>query len=174
MFVSINERSYLRMLLELIILAAAVFFLGSLLTTRAQKAKADPSAAQVGITSASRDEPLMRDYKGVQLGMTAAEARKKLGDAADKTDAQDFYLFSDTESAQVFYDAAGKVKAVSVCYVNGTGAPTPKALFGVDLEPRDDGSVYKLVKYQTAGYWIAYSRTAGDAPLVTVSMQKDK
>ena len=34
------------------------------------------------------------------------------------------------------------------------------------------GSAYKMVEYKRAGCWVSYSRTAGDAPIVTVSMKK--
>ena len=44
--------------------------------------------------------------------------------------------------------------------------------FGGPVEVKPDGSIYKVVKYERAGYYVAYSRDAGDAPLVTVVMQK--
>jgi hypothetical protein len=32
--------------------------------------------------------------------------------------------------------------------------------------------MYKMVNYPAAGYWVAYSRTPGDEPMVMVTMQK--
>jgi hypothetical protein len=43
---------------------------------------------------------------------------------------------------------------------------------GDELEARPDGSLYKLVRYPKAGYWVSYSRTAGNSPIVSVTMQK--
>ena len=41
------------------------------------------------------------------------------------------------------------------------------------VAPAADGSVYKMVRYEGAGYFVVYSRPAGEAPpLVTVTMQK--
>jgi hypothetical protein len=37
---------------------------------------------------------------------------------------------------------------------------------------RPDGSLYKMVTYPRAGYWVAYSRTTGDSPMVMIAMQK--
>jgi hypothetical protein len=52
--------------------------------------------------AAATQQPLYSDYKGVRIGMTAAEARAKLGLPALKEDDQDFYVFSDKETAQLF------------------------------------------------------------------------
>lgn len=175
MFIATTDRTYLRMLAELVLLALAIFAFGALLVHAQTPSQSGPATAQVGINTSTTDEPSLREYKGVKLGMSAEEARRRLGEPADKGDEQDFYNFSDTESAQIFYDPARKVKAVSVQYLgDASGVPTPRSLFGADVAPRADGTVYKLVKYQRAGYWVSYSRAAGDAPLVTVSMQKTR
>ena len=119
------------------------------------------------------DEPPFHAYKGVRIGMSAAEARQKLGSAQEKSDAQDFYVFSEKESAQVFYDGARKVSAIAITFLGEeSGAPTAKAVLGMEVEAKPDGSVYKLERYPKAGYWVSYSRTGGDTNLVAVTMQK--
>ena len=140
---------------------------------------ARPSSVAPVATSSAKSEPAddggpaFQEYKGVRIGMTADEARKKLGSPTDKGDAQDFYLVSEKESVQVMYDAAHKVSALALIYMNaGANAPTARAVLGSDLEAKPDGSLYKLVRYPKAGYWVSYSRTAGDAPIVSVTMQK--
>jgi hypothetical protein len=138
--------------------------------------RAQTPAQKSPVVEPTRDEdaPPYREYKGVRIGMTCDEARKLLGVPADKGDAQDFYIFSETETAQVFYDKDKKVFAVAAVYSNGTasGVPTPKAVLGSEIEPKPDGSLHKMVAYPKAGYWVSYSRTSGDSPLVTVTMQK--
>jgi outer membrane protein assembly factor BamE (lipoprotein component of BamABCDE complex) len=129
-----------------------------------------PAAAK---NEAAADAPAFQEYKGVRIGMTADEARKKLGSPTDKGDAQDFYLVSPKESVQVMYDSAKKVSAIALIYMNaGANAPTAKAVMGSDIEAKPDGSLYKLVRYPKAGYWVSYSRTAGNSPIVSVTMQK--
>jgi hypothetical protein len=175
MFISTSEPGYLKMLIQLILLAILIFALGALISVNPQTAKHAPATAQkTGTSLSADDQPLLREYRGVKLGMTTQEVRRKLGEPADKSDEQDFYNFSETETAQVFYDESGKVKAVSAHFAgdSASNAPTPKALFGEDAPPKADGSVFKLVRYSGAGYWVSYSRTAGDHTLVTVSMQK--
>jgi hypothetical protein len=136
--------------------------LGGMLVARAQHAN-DKKA----------DKPLFIEYKGVRIGMEADEVRKKLGNPADKGDVQDFYQFSEKESAQVYYDKGHKVMAVSINYVgDNSGAPMPSVVLGSEIEAKADGAMYKMVRYPEAGYWVSYNRTGGDDPLVTVTMQK--
>jgi hypothetical protein len=131
------------------------------------------SAAQNGAGAAKeKDEPPFHEYKGVRIGMTADESRKKLGDPTDKGDTQDFYAVGDNETVQVFYDAEKKVHALSIIYLGGASMPTAKAVLGADVEAKPDGSMHRRVDYPKAGFWVAYSRTAGDSPLVTITMQK--
>ena len=129
--------------------------------------------AQNGGGEKKADKPIYVEYKGVRLGMETTEVRKKLGDPADKGDVQDFFVFSDNETAQVFYDKGHKVMAVAVNYVGDkSGAPLPMAVLGTELETKADGAMHKMVRYPTAGYWVSYNRTAGNDPLITVTMQK--
>ena len=120
------------------------------------------------------DEPVLLDYKGVKIGWLADEVRKKLGNPANKGDEQDFYMFGEKETCQILYDkATSKVTAISVDFMNGASQViTPEQVFGSDFETKPDGSKYKLVRYPKAGYWVSYSRTAGDTPIITVTIQK--
>lgn len=112
-------------------------------------------------------------YRGVSIGTLAAEARTKLGKPKETADDQDFYIFSDSESAQIYYDAAKKVTAISVTYTGKLDkVPDPASVFGEAVEAKADGSISKLVRYPKAGFWISYNKTAGDDPLVMIAMQK--
>ncbi|HET7114079.1 MAG TPA: hypothetical protein VFI57_10560 [Pyrinomonadaceae bacterium] len=125
-------------------------------------------------SAAADDDPVLLDYRGIQIGWLADEVRKKLGAPTDKGDEQDFYVFSEKESCQVVYDkATRKVTAISVDFVSGaSGVITPQQVFGSDIESKSDGSKYKLVRYPKAGYWVSYSRTAGETPVITITMQR--
>jgi hypothetical protein len=129
--------------------------------------------AQTTKTSAKEDEPCFSDYRGVAIGMSIDDARKKLGEPKEKADEMDIFNFGDKESAQIYYDKKSmKVTAISVDYLGETGAPECKKVTGGDAVTRADGSKFKLVRYQKYGYWVSYNRTAGNTPIVTVTMQK--
>jgi hypothetical protein len=117
--------------------------------------------------------PLFLEYRGVQLGMTADEVRKKLGAPKEKGDEQDFYVFSESETAQVLYDKTHKVTAISADFMTvGKTTPTAKDVFGADVEAKADGSVYKMVRYPKAGYWLSFNRTSGTSPMTTITLQR--
>ncbi|MEP6922064.1 MAG: hypothetical protein ABI967_13140 [bacterium] len=129
--------------------------------------------AQRRSSAADDDKPLFQEYRGIQIGMAATDVRKKLGNPEDKSDEQDFFKLNDNESAQIFYDKTHMVMAISANYLNGAQEiPTPKVLFGSDCAAKPDGSVYKMVRYPKHGYWLAYSKSSGDSPLITVTLQK--
>ncbi|HEU4876164.1 MAG TPA: hypothetical protein VFT44_23820 [Pyrinomonadaceae bacterium] len=131
-------------------------------------AEMNPSASNAAATSL----PVFTDYRGVTIGMTAEEVRSKL-DGLKKGESQDFLVFSDRESAQIYYNSEGKVTAISIDYFGGnSNAPSPDAVLGVGLVAKADGSMYQLNRYPEAGYWVSYNRTAGDKPIVTITMQK--
>lgn len=132
-------------------------------------------SAQAQTNSKKTDLPLLQDYKGVKLGMTADEVRQKLG-AAQSEDKDGFlYVFDGDETAQILLNPAKKVKTISVMY--GSDNPKPPMfadIFGKSAEPekRENGGLYKLVQYQDAGYWISYNRMSGDKPATVVVIQK--
>lgn len=126
----------------------------------------------VSLHTQGEEQPVYTEYKGVRIGMTMDEARKKLGDPADKNEGQDFYEFSQDEMAQISYDASGVVTGISVTYFKASDAPTAKSILSVDVEPQYNGNVYKLIKYPKVGYWVSYSRTEGDPAVITVVMKK--
>ena len=122
--------------------------------------------------AATSNVPVLTDYRGVGIGMTAEEVRAKL-DGLKKGERQDFLVFSERESAQIYYDDTGKVTAISIDYFgDNSNAPSPDTVLGVELQARADGSMYQLNRYPEAGYWVSYNRTAGDKPIITITMQK--
>ena len=137
-----------------------------------------PSAgAQTGGATAAdkaRNEPPFSAYKGVRIGMTADEARKLLGSPTEKDDRQDVYSFNENESCQVYYDETKKVSAVSITYFGGKSIPTARAVLGDEADARQDGSIYKLIRFPKAGYWVSYTRTSGDSPMTIIAIQKLK
>ncbi|HZM99310.1 MAG TPA: hypothetical protein VFB70_07945 [Pyrinomonadaceae bacterium] len=124
--------------------------------------------------NAKGDEPIFLDYRGVKIGWLADEVRKKLGDPANKGDEQDFYVLNEKETCQIFYDkATKKVTAISVDFMNGAREViTPQQVFGEDIQAKADGSKSRLVRYPKAGFWVSYNRTAGETPMVTVTIQQ--
>lgn len=161
-----NHKAKYPAALIMFVMSAFVLLVWSV-NTQAQKSRV--ATTVVGVAT---QQPLYNDYKGVRLGMTPEEARTKLGKPAFADNELDYFVFSDTETVQVGYDAQRKVKIISVDYLNGAGAPDPKAVVGAELETRENGSLYRVVYYDSLGYSVSYSRTTGPVLIVTITIQK--
>lgn len=150
----------------LLIAALLLLFLG--MVAKGQK----PTTAMRAVrTSSQIQQPLYREYRGVRLGMTAAEARAKLGEPAMMSNEQDFYVLSANETAQIVYDAFQKVVTISTDYMGGVGAPDYRAVVSGTLLQRPDGSLFSMVKYESEGMWVSYNKSAAMVPVVTITIQ---
>jgi hypothetical protein len=153
-------------ILNLLFVAAALLIAPSSANAQVRRAAAQtPSSGEEASAS-------FNEYRGIQLGMLADEVRKKLGSPKDKGDEQDFYIFDETETAQIVYDKTHKVVTISADFLKPTGVLTAKQVLGAEVEAKADGSVYKMVRYPKAGYWLSYNRTSGTSPLTTITLQK--
>ena len=119
---------------------------------------------------AKGQQPLFREYRGVRLGMTAAETRATLGEPAFKSDEQDFYVMSTNETAQIAYKAQ-KVVTISIDYAGAVGAPDYRTVVGEGLLlERPDGSLFRMVMNDAERFWVTYHKSASAVPLVTVTI----
>ncbi|MBK6749626.1 MAG: hypothetical protein KA956_05340 [Pyrinomonadaceae bacterium] len=112
-------------------------------------------------------------YKGVSIGIPIENARAILGNPKEKADKQDFYLFSENESMQVFYEDGKTVTAIMMTFVGAIElAPTAKDVFGEEVAASEDGSFFKMMRYPKAGFWISYSHAATADKMINIAMQK--
>lgn len=155
------------MLILFVLLAFAVPFTlaGDTLINRTPAAVPVPTPASV--------TPPYDNYKGVTVGMTADKARAALGSPKDSSAESELWVFSNSETVQLYYDAAKLVTAISITYSGKLGAaPTPKIIFGEEAEVKPDGGIFKMVRYPKAGFWISYNKIGGDEPMVMIAIQK--
>jgi outer membrane protein assembly factor BamE (lipoprotein component of BamABCDE complex) len=149
------------------LLTCALLALSAVSVTAQRKTRA-PAAVIAEEPSSS-----FHAYRGIQLGMTADEVRQKLGEPQDKGTEQDFYVFNESETAQIVYDKSQKVVTISADFLStAPDVLTVRQVLGSNVEAKPDGSVYKLVRFPKAGYWLSYNRTSGASPMTTVTLQK--
>ena len=110
-----------------------------------------------------------REYRGVRLGMNAAEARAKLGTPSLMSDDQDYYVVSANECTQIMYKEQ-KVIMISTDYTNGVGAPDYKSVVGEGLLQRPDGSVFRMIRVDSERLWVSYNKSAAVVPVVTITI----
>jgi hypothetical protein len=155
-----------------IVLTSALLFAGVVdaAAQRANSVKPTPAAV---IDPQTEPKAAGFLYKGIGIGAAADDVRAKLGEPKDKTDPQDLFVFSDSESAQFIYGPDKKVSAIMITFTGKLeGAPTTKDVFGEDVAARPDGGISKMVRYEKAGFWIAYNKIVGDESMISIAMQK--
>lgn len=150
----------------------AYFLLGALLLLFLGIVAKGQSATQSARTVKAHSQlqqPLYREYRGVRLGMTAAETRAKLGEPGYKSDDQDLYVISANEMAQIAYREQ-KVVTISIDYTGGIGAPDYRSVVGEGLLEKPDGSLFRMVRYDSERFWVSYNKSASTVPLVTITI----
>jgi hypothetical protein len=119
------------------------------------------------------ERSLFNEYRGVKIGVKADDVRTRLGAPKDKSDTMDMFAFSDSETAQFYYDESTVVKAIMITFQGDVSkAPTAREIFGEDVAPNADGMIFRMERYPKAGYWISYTRTTGSDAMVNIAMQK--
>lgn len=133
-------------------------------------------ASYIKTASPSQTErsPILKEYRKLTIGASAETLRDLWG--KPKMEYSDGFLYemSDSESIQIVIGSEKNIRAISITFVDGKGAPSFAEVFGEAALPekRENGSVYKLVRYPDAGYWVAYYAGPSENADVTLTMQK--
>jgi len=91
--------------------------------------------------------------------MDMNEARKEARRAGRQGDAQDFFMFSRRSLVRSSTTRATRCSpSPSPSLGNGSGAPA-EGRARTEIEAKADGSMFKLIRYPVAGYWVSYSKT---------------
>lgn len=119
-------------------------------------------------------DSVFKDYRGVTLGMSAADVRQKLGKPEDQSDAEDSFEPAKGETLRIIYNAEKKVRMMSIMFTESIEkAPTPQALFGEDAQANEGGGVFKRMDFTEQGFWISYAKIAGDNPMIVITVQSN-
>jgi hypothetical protein len=160
-----TERSNMRLNLIYFLIGALLLLLLGVIA----KGQSPAQTSSTAKAHAQMQQSLYREYRGVRLGMTATEARAKLGEPSLKSDEQDFYILSANETAQLAY-IGGKVVTISTDYLGGIGAPDYRNVVGDGLLQRPDGSTFRMVLNDAERFWVSYNKSATVVPTVTITI----
>ena len=126
------------------------------------------------VTKSQATTTPMKEYRKVSIGMAADEVESAWGEPKIKDESGFLYNLSDHETAQIEVGPDKKVTAIAIMYKEGEGAPSLAEVFGAgataDRQP--NGTIYKMVRYADAGYWISYYEGSGDNAVTTVTIRK--
>jgi hypothetical protein len=74
------------------------------------------------------------------------------------------------ETAQIVY-VAQKVVTISTDYSGAVSAPDYRSVVGEGLLlQRPDGSLFRMVMYDSERFWVSYNKSASVTPVVTITI----
>lgn len=125
-------------------------------------------------SKAAAQAPYLKEYRKIAIGTPADTLREAWGKPKMEYPDGLIYELSDSETVQIVIGPEKKTATISVTFAEGKGAPAFAEVFGTAIMPekRENGSVYKMVRYPEAGYWVAYSMGPGEKANVSLTMQK--
>ena len=135
--------------------------------------KPKPPAANAAATAKAFPVPAMTDFRRASIGTAADDLKKAWGKPEVEDDTGFIYEFSEKEMAQVAINGDKKVDAIAVTFRDGTGAPKAEEIFGPNekIVRKDDGSLFHMVRYEEAGYWVSYL-SQGPGKMVILTYKK--
>ena len=124
------------------------------------------------LAQAAFADAVISEYRGIFIGTEREQVHSKLGKPKDEFKGEDNFEISENEVVRVFYDDAGKVKAIVITYSGKIdAAPKPNDVVGETVEPQPDGGMYKMVRFEDKGFWVSYVKIAGDTPSIIITVQ---
>ena len=172
-----HKRVFTNKLLTLALVASGTLVAASTSPAQTVDSNLQASKTEKPVTQAAKPDasmPVLKEYKQLAIGMTADDVEEKWGKAKVKDKDGFLYELTDSQTAQVRIDPEKKVSAIAIMFMKKAEAPSLVEIFGEGAKPdtEQNGTVYKLVRYPQAGYWISYYAGAGDDAMATLTIQK--
>ena len=162
---------------RILVIATAIFFAFSAVSAQTNDQNNSAVATNIQKSESAVKPaaiPYLDNYRDVKIGAAADDVIDKLGKPKFKDDSGFLFDLSKNETLQIKLGPDSKVITVAAIFSEETAAPTFTDVFGPTAtpDPRADVSIYKMVRYPEAGFWISYYKGAGKDATVAVTIQK--
>lgn len=130
----------------------------------------EASALASGQDASSQPGKVMREYKGVKLGMKRDDARAAAGKVESSTDSSDEFKLTGDDTMTIHYDN-GAVKAIQLAFLESKNAPAWKDVVG-DAEVSETGAGAKFSRktVPAENFWVTiYQSKDGTVTRITIS-----
>ncbi len=141
-------------------LPACILVVGSIVIVRANETN----------VALAQPQKVMREYKGVKLGMKSEEVQAALGKPENKNEASEEYKLSGDDTLIVHYDG-GMVKALMFLFLDAKNAPAWKDVVGdAEVKVNENGSRFAKVEVAAGKFWVSmYQNKSGTTTTITIS-----
>jgi hypothetical protein len=140
----------------------------------AQSVRSDWTSYQ----SATQNPPpvpvkVMREYKGVKLGMTREQVHTALGKPATTSENMEDYKLTGDDTMTVHYEKS-EVKAIQLSFLDPKNAPAWKDVVGetAEVTQLDNGAKHARTMVPEEKFWVSiYQSKDGSTTQITISRQ---
>jgi hypothetical protein len=135
----------------------------------AQSAALEPPSSHAA--AVLQDPKVMREFRGVKLGLKTEAVRAALGKPESTGDDWEEYKISDNDTITVRYDA-GTVKAIQVQFTNAKNAPAWTDVVGkADIQQLDSGAKTARVTLNEEKFWVSMYQNK-DATVIRITISR--
>jgi hypothetical protein len=113
-------------------------------------------AAPPGQAGAQSSEPkVMREYRGIKLGLKSTEVRAALGKPESASDNRDEYKIGGEDLLTVHYDN-GVVRAIQLYFTDAKNAPSWAEVVGdAEIKENENGAKQARVIVSKENFWVS-------------------
>lgn len=122
-------------------------------------------------TQAAQARPLMREYRGVKLGVAREQVKAAMGGAARaEKDLEEFKL-GGGDLMTVRYDEKGAVKTIQLYFTDSDRAPKWADVVGAaEIQEKTTGSKYARAENKEENFWVTmFQSKSGAVTTITLS-----
>lgn len=116
---------------------------------------------------------VMREYKGVKLGLAREQVHKALGNPENTSENTEDFTLPGDNAITVYYEN-GEVKALQISFLDAKTAPAMKDVVGetAEVTQMDNGATHARMNVAAEKFWVSYYKTKdGATTQVTISRQ---
>jgi hypothetical protein len=154
------------------------FFAAALLATLALTAHAQQPEQETAKTSTSAETAMlppagtkvMREYKGLKLGLKRSDVRAVMGKPELSEQGKDRFIIKGDDRLTIYYDQDA-VKAIQLYIVNPQNAPVWADVVGeAEVKELESGAKHARRDVPEEGFWVSmYQSKDGSMTTVTIS-----
>jgi hypothetical protein len=167
---------------RMLAIGSLAFWTPGLMPLAAQQKDPQTSRSAVAQQGSQADAPspipkavkVMREYRGIKLGMKRDEVRDALGKPELSDKSQDSFKIGDGDSLTTHYDNES-VKAIQLYFFESKKVPNWADVVGdTGIEERPDGSKVTRVEIPEENFWVSmYQSKSGDVTTITISRSRN-
>lgn len=141
------------------------------LSTKAQQPQLPIQQEQTLSQIAQPSLPILREYRGVKLGMNREQVKDAMNKPSQTGKDWDEFKLKDNDLMTVRYDEQGAVKTIQLFFTDVARAPAwTEAIGSAEVQQQPNGSKVARAVIKEENFWVTmYQSSSGAVTTITIS-----